>query len=447
VARRTGRVWGKYDNRDNTVRRDGSHRPDDWDLGKGGFRAERDLGDDTALTVSGEAYRSSDLGQGLNVVENGAFTVQTGDMDVTGGHALARVEHGAAAPVGWSLQAYYDVEDRENITSFKQERDTADLDFRHHFRWLGSNEVVWGAGYRYRRTETDASVDIALDPEDDSTHLFTAFVQDTIPLVPERVFLMLGSKFEHNSFTGFEIQPNVRVWWMPDERQTLWAAISRPVRTPSLIEWALDSQLAIQGPGGIVITPLLGNDDLDAERLWAYEAGYRWQPVENVTLDLAAFYNDYHNLIAADVAAGTFRDDGSATFYGGELLAIWQATDRWRLEGSYSLLKGRSRETGPIPAAKSSPEHQFQIRSYFDLHRNLELDSALYYVDEVPGLDIDSYFRLDVGLTWRPRPDLELAVWGQNLLESRHFENASIANTDAPSQIERGVYGRVTLRF
>jgi iron complex outermembrane receptor protein len=272
-------------------------------------------------------------------------------------------------------------------------------------------------------------------------------VQDTIPLVPERVFVMFGSKLEHNSFTGFEIQPNVRAWWTPDDHQTLWAAVSRPVRRPNLLEWSLDSQLAIATPGGLVITPLVGNDDLDAERLWAYEVGYRLQPLPNVTLDAAAFYNDYQNLIAADVAAGTFRDDGTATFYGGELLAIWRASDRWRLEGSYSLLKGRSRDTGVVPADKSSPAHQAQIRSYFDLCEDLELDTAVYYVGKVPGFDIDSYFRLDVGLTWRPRPDLEFAVWGQNLLEARHFENASIANTDAPSQIERGVYGRVTLRF
>jgi iron complex outermembrane receptor protein len=443
----TGRVWGKYDNVDNTVRWNGSHRADDWDLGKGGFRAEGDLGDDTALALSGEFYGSSDLGQGLNVVEDGVSTVQTGDMKVTGGYAQARLERGAAAPVGWSLQTYYDGEDRENITGFKQDRDTIDLDFRHHFRWLGSNDVVWGTAYRYRRTDTEASTDIALDPEDQSTHLFTAFVQDTIPIVPERVFVMFGSKIEHNSFTGFEVQPSVRAWWTPDDRQTLWAAISRPVRRPSLLDWSLDSQLAVVTPGGLVITPLVGNDDLDAERLWSYELGYRFRPIDSVTIDIAAFYNDYHSLIAADVATGTFRGDGTATFYGGEFLAIWRASSRWRLEGSYSLLKGRSHDTGVIPEDKAAPAHQAQIRSYFELCEDVELDTALYYVGKVPGFDLDSYFRLDVGLTWRPRPELEFAVWGQNLLEARHFENASIANTDAPSQIERGVYGRVTLRF
>ena len=50
---------------------------------------------------------------------------------------------------------------------------------------------------------------------------------------PERWKLILGSKFEHNDYTGFEYQPTARLLWTPSDKHSAWTAVSRAVRTPS----------------------------------------------------------------------------------------------------------------------------------------------------------------------------------------------------------------------
>jgi outer membrane receptor for ferrienterochelin and colicin len=54
--------------------------------------------------------------------------------------------------------------------------------------------------------------------------------------VPNKFSLTVGSKLEHNNYTGFEIQPSIRGLWTISPRQAAWAAVTRAVRTPSRIE-------------------------------------------------------------------------------------------------------------------------------------------------------------------------------------------------------------------
>lgn len=443
----TARVWGAFDERSSSRRANGERRPDDWHLGRGGLRLDFDVDEHTSLSFQGGGYRSSQLGEGLNVVGPTGVSVVKGNMTVSGGHALARLERKGEDGSGFSLQTYWDVEHRENRKGFRQERDTLDVDFRHHLDWLGWNELVWGFGYRYRRTDTRPSIDIALEPRRHETNLATAFLQDTLTLIDDRLFLMLGTKLEHNDFTGYEIQPSGRLWWTPDERHTFWAAISRPVRRPSLIGDALSARLAFPTADGLVLTTLVGSEDLDAEKLVAYEAGFRTRFGERVMLDVAAFFNDYEDLIIIDLSRGVFRNAGSAESRGVEMSATWQVRPGWRIEGSYSFLHVHARDSGLVPPDRIAPRHQAQLHSYLDLTRTLNLDAGLFWVDRTPSFSLDPYLRLDLGLTWQPRPGLELSLWGQDLLEGRHSESRAVANQEAIARLERGVYARATLRY
>jgi outer membrane receptor protein involved in Fe transport len=70
----------------------------------------------------------------------------------------------------------------------------------------------------------------------------------------------------------------------------------------------------------------------------------------------------------------------------------------------------------------------------------LEMSGALYYVDELGAQAIDAYERFDLGLTWAPTKQVELALWGQNLLEEEHAEASAVA-------IPRGVQFTARLGF
>ena len=87
----------------------------------------------------------------------------------------------------------------------------------------------------------------------------------------------------------------------------------------------------------------------------------------------------------------------------------------------------------------------YHLNSQYNPMDDLEMNTTLYYVGSVPQHNIPSYTRLDVGLTWHATEAVDLSVVGQNLLDSSHPE----FNDPAPfnTEVQRGVYGKLTYRF
>jgi iron complex outermembrane receptor protein len=205
---------------------------------------------------------------------------------------------------------------------------------------------------------------------------------------------------------------------------------------------------------------VLGDNDVESEDLLAFEIGYRVEPLDGLTFDLAAYYNHYRDLMTAEPTAEqgipgeiwsriSNRMDGET--YGFELAAHWRPTDWWHLRAGYTFLKvefdldGSSGDILSEAEENDSPKHQVQLLSYMDLPYDLQLDAAFYYVDRVKGRDVPSYTRFDFRLGWEPRDDLELFVALQNAFDGKHAE----WNTDSAivaTRIPRSVFAGVTLR-
>jgi iron complex outermembrane receptor protein len=211
-----------------------------------------------------------------------------------------------------------------------------------------------------------------------------------------------------------------------------------------------------------VLATVSGNPGLDSEELTAYELGYRIKPVERLSFDVAAYYNVYDQLITAVQGAPffvppagpvvvplTFENNSSAETYGAEISGEWRVTSDWKLVASYSVLL---EQQNPQPAYNNDPQNQFQIRSYVNLPHHVELDGAVYYVDQISPLlgnastTIPAYVRADLGVTWRPVKALELGIFGQNLLDGNHPEFTSYKTT-VLTEIPRSIMGRITWRF
>ena len=180
--------------------------------------------------------------------------------------------------------------------------------------WQGGvqngQEIVWGMGYRLvdsgKRSHPGAIMPLRR-PQTRNDNLFNAFLQDKFTLIPNDVFLTLGSKLEHNDYTGVEIQPSARLSWLPADNQTVWGAVSRAVHTPS--RFTSDAQLsyAIIPPGGVpTLVQSTGNPDLNSEELIAYELGYRIQPTKSSSIDISTFYIDYSRLFLDTFEPGVF---------------------------------------------------------------------------------------------------------------------------------------------
>jgi iron complex outermembrane receptor protein len=448
----------KYFNRGDFDNRGGVNAHDEWDVARGAARVDWEPTDADQLTLQGDFYDGNADGTTLPA---GPFPPSHNDSDLQGGNVLARWVHSFSEQSDFQLQTYYDRTDRD-ATILREERDTFDLEVQHHFRPLSRNNVIWGMGYRLTHDDIRNSPGVTFDPTNRTVHLGSAFLQDEISLIPDRVTLTLGSKFEYGSYAGFEIQPTARVLWTPSERHSVWAAVSRAIRAPSRSE----NDVTLIVPTSPTEFDLLqGENSFDSEELWAYELGYRARPLDFISIDAAAYYNDYDELrsvedggtvvnfpfLGADTTFFSGDNKLTAEGYGVELSSTWSAFDFWRLTGGYTLMvldvhRGNSTDPTAKGQEDDTPEHQFFFRSVLDLPSNFELDAAVYFVGKVRNQDVGQYARFDLRLGWEPIPNLELSLVGQNLAESSHDEFGT-SFTTLPTSVPRSGYGKITWRY
>jgi iron complex outermembrane receptor protein len=465
------RVYLKYFNREGLEKTNGADAPDPWSGVMGGMRMDWDPSIQNSLTLQGDCS-SYQMGENQSIPSLQPPYAQNTDVldHDSAANALGRWTHDFSEDSQVIVQAYFDHYSPEEI-GVAYVANTADLDAQHRFALGSRNDIVWGAGYRYTSDELSPSYYLSFNPEKRREDVYSSFVQDEITLAPDKLQFTAGSKFEDNSFTGFEVQPSGRLLWTPTERQTVWSSISRAVRTPSISE--LDERVNVaafppptSGSPSVLLSDF-GNPNLKSENLLAYELGYRLEPTKRCTFDLALFYNQYDRLIAASQGAAEFEGTptapyllipstnqnlGSAQTYGVELSGRWDATDWWNLAASWSLFEYHSPISPITVPFGASPEQQAQVRSEMKLPQNLQFNAAAYYVDQIyapygiANVKIPSYVRLDLGLVWHPRQALELGIWGQNLIDGRHSEFASY-KTPLITEIPRSFLAKITWRF
>lgn len=460
------RIYGKHFERGPEYWPGGSH--DDWRVGRGGFRLDWELdrwGCNT-LTVLGNYY-GGQLGQRSPVpMPVPPYTRDViEDQGVSGANVLARWAHVFDDESDWTLQMYFDRTFRHQV-AFKEQFNTLDIEFQHRFPLTSRHELIWGLNYRlihdYLPTEGFA---MTVSPHERTTNLFSGFLQDEITVAPDRLFFTIGTKLEHNSYSGFECQPSARLLWTPDRRHSAWAAISRAVRTPSRVE---QDMVMNMGPIAMVPFPtfarLIGSRDTDAEDLMAYEIGYRAQATERFAWDVTAFYNVYEDVLRMEpgapfventylVVPATFSNFYRAQTYGVELTGQCTLSDRWRVSASYGFLKFHlwpysGHDADPFdPFGGSSPQNQARFYSSWDLGRSWELDLGVRYVDNLPSQGVPAYITMDVRLGWVPSENFEVALVGQNLLDNHHPEFELDMMGFQTRELRRTVCANVTWRY
>jgi iron complex outermembrane receptor protein len=454
------RVYVKYFDRDSSVLPDGTDAHDAWDMFRGGFRLDSEPSNANSFTLQGDIYTGNEDEVYSIPTTRPPFAANISSTDqVSGGNLLGRWTHTFAPDSQLTLQAYYDRTEQETPI-FGEKRDTGDIDLQDRFNWGDRQKIIWGVGFRITHSDIKNSLNVSFFPSDRTLTLYSAFVQDEISIVPDRLHLTIGSKFEHNDFTGFEIQPSARALWTPGHAQTIWGSISRAVRTPSEAE----SDVRLNPAPPVPIPPgfltIHGNPNMESEKLIAYELGYRVQPINQLKVDLTGFYNDYDDLrtleplLPGPVSQSIVKNKLFGETYGVELSATAQVTRQWRLQGSYSYFDAQlhrepsSHDTTTEAIDEgSSPHNQFFIRSLLDVGWNIQFDSTLRYVDVLPLPKVPSYITLDLRLAWSPRKDLEFAVVGRNLLDDHHPEFAPTFIGTQKTEVGRSVYGMVVWRY
>ena len=467
-ADRHFRVYGKLRQQGASVDTGGSDARDSWSALHGGGRLDwrhTRMGD---FQLQAEAMLGDLTNQvWLPQTASPPFVRQRDDITTFGGHALGRWQYESDAGTSWTGQVFYNVQDREEY--IEQQVQSVDLDLQGH-QQHGAHGLVWGGGLR--STWEAYSRPLALSVEDRSADLtYSLFLQDDMAL-SEDVHFILGTKLEHNVFSGLEVQPTARLRWSPNKRLSWWGGVSRAVRTPtggeSTVRVILPGASLPESflPEGVTagFAAIAGNPDLDAEILHAAETGFRTLAASWLLLDVSAFFHDYSDLRSLQQANAytdstqtvpvlilpiVFGNNVSGTSHGLEAAADIRLGPTARLTVHYSYLDinlDTSSDSSAEREEGNSPTHQIFIKLRHDPGRRVTLDAGLRYVDRLPVLGTKAYSELDARAGYRVTPGLELYLTLHNALSDRHQEYSPVSLNSDPAQIERAVAMRLTWR-
>jgi iron complex outermembrane receptor protein len=421
------RVYANYDDREGLPSGSGPAIDDSYRSWQGGFRSDFGAESDN-FTLQGDIFHAT-------------------DDRFEGNHAnahnlLGRWTHVMGPSASFQLQSYYDWYStdvtlvRSSLAEFDNE---AQLNLN-----TGGHEIVAGIGAR--RTKDRFVNDLnpfELDPESRTLWVYNVFAQDRFNLTPE-LSLIAGVKLEKSSFVGWQLLPNLRLAYQPDDCSLLWAAVSRAVRTPSRIDRELQ-WLPFVAP----------STEFDSEKVTAFEAGYRGEPSSWLSFSVNLFYNRYTDIRTTEVTdfPGNpieLLNGRKGTTYGVEAWGKAQVTPWWRLSlgastlhNNFSVVSDRV-DLFPRNSLGADPKWQFVGSSDMDLTPKLRLTVDLRGVGplDLPP-DVDGYVEAGSKLGYDLSDHVELFVAARNLLHRTHVENGD----GAAQLIKRSIYAGTRLRF
>jgi iron complex outermembrane receptor protein len=457
------RVYGKGFIRSHESHPDGANF-DEWRMGQLGFRTDWAATPRDAIILQGDIYLGRD-GERVAVSTYSPPSTMVIDAphSTSGGNLVGSWRRQIDSASDIEVHGYFDRTTRYS-PQLNEIRNTFDIDVLYHLTVKAHNDFILGAGARWSPdtvTQKFATLNFAPSRETDS--IYSWFAQDQIKLAPKKLSLLLGSKFEHNNRSGFEVQPNGRLLWTPGAHQTVWAAVARAVRTPSRLDQDLQLTDFLQANPPAFLR-VVGSKNFRSEQMLGTEVGYRALLSSTLYIDIAAFRNDYNDLygyapgaifmeaspspahlILQEPLANALKGHTS----GGEITPEWKPVTWWQIKGSYSYLHlyvhdkpGFTDNQNTVSDNGSSPHHQFTVQSFLNLPKRIEIDATYRYVSSLPAQKIKAYKTGDFRVGWRPSNNWDLSVIGRNIMQGQHAEFGSDVNTIVG--IKRNIYARIT---
>ncbi|MCW8930385.1 MAG: TonB-dependent receptor [Gammaproteobacteria bacterium] len=463
-----GRAYIKGFKRGNYELSSGGTADDNWKMFQGGGRIDSQLNHRDQFTIQGDFYQGRISEEMTTPLLSAPYSLYSSDTtNTSGANLLGRWQHTESLSSDYTLQAYYDYTSRDD-TILDNNHHIFDLDFNHHISVHKHHDIVWGVGYRYIKGDYDVTSGSTLNSE--SEQLYNFFIQDEISLIDDTLWLTLGSKFEHNDYTDWEVQPSARIFWNLHKQHKLWSSISHAARTPSRFEYdssTLVGTLAPNSPPNTTPYPasyfLIGNNDFKSEEMTSVEIGYRVIPTRTISIDMSIYYSEYDNL--RDFSYGNavvnnntisipllINNEQSGYTSGFEIASHWQSSPQLNWDLSYNYMDQTINSQNVDNLQSNSPHQNLSLRSNFELNDAIEINLWLKYTDSFESritsneMKIDDYTTLDIRLAWQVTKNMNLSLVGQNLLESEHIEYIESGSVK-PTEIERGAYLKLLWKY
>ena len=427
----------------------GQSAQDGWNTLRVGFRAD-------GQSARGDRYMLQAAGYGMEADSRSVRVTRAkpyqsdslGTTRMSGASGQFRWERPLSETSNLSLESSVSGFSRDEELRGNSNR-AASLDMQHDFRSGTRQQVTWGFGFR-RSLEDFRSDRTRTLATDRTLDVLSLFAEDEVELLREKLYLTVGAKMEHHTFTSWGFQPRAQISIPFHPRQLAWMSAARALRTPSRYERDLlgvDVSYLGTMSGLPIFANVTGNPNIQAEVLDALEAGYRLQASPSLSFDAAVFVNRYHRLRlaapgnprleagpagAALVVPVFLSDSGRGTEKGGEVAMTWMPAPRWKLNASYSHatphIAGGSAQGGR-GSDFAYPRNQASGRSYLDLPKRFSLDASYYYVSPMTAVLADGTrvplapgFRGDLRLARRFGNGLELMLCADHLFGPARVE-------------------------
>jgi len=346
-----------------------------------------------------------------------------------------------------------------------------DIDFYHDMQLHKRYNLMYGFGYKKITNKVDDTFHFSFSNPEEDLALYSAFLQNTIDILQDRLKLTIGAKLEDYDYTGTDISPTLRISYAPFKDHFFWASVTNARRKPSWTENSAEMLIQFFPPNFLykgsrpTKVTLFGDENYKSEELWAYEMGYRFKVSDRMSVDISAFYNDYDELRTIEFQSiqmlqsfmqyhYIFDNQCYGQNYGFDISGIIDLTRWWRIYPGFSYINANfnlEKNSHSFTTRQINEEFmaakQVKIRSLMDISKNIELDTMLYYSDAISLLDIGNYFNLIVRLGWKPTKNLEVSLVGKDLFDNKHKESRDEFVGYGETEVERGVYGKFTFTF
>ncbi|GAA58390.1 iron complex outermembrane recepter protein [Pseudoalteromonas sp. BSi20652] len=455
-----------------------------------GIRADFTPNDEWSGLFQGDVTKS-ELGQNYRgVIDDTNVNMSfSGDVERTDSRIMARLENRMSPDANQMLQLSWFRQDG-NQEFINENFESIDIDYQMNFIYE-SLQLDWGLSYRYSKISFDDSLFLESDKDLDNLQQFGGLIQAQYNIIPDTLDFIIGTKFDHNDLTGWENQPSARLVYKPLENHLVWSAVSRSVRTPTLIEfnddYKVDGTTVLEALGtstGVkaideytIATYLNGNDKVDSENYVSYELGYRFND-DYWSVDFSAFHTDAENIAVISsntnpaqflpalglFQAGLFQQAaqaltstridldvvsvGETTTDGFDVVLAWQIMDKLSTELGYSYTKiTYDLPSGTVPTIGfDSTNRQIFTKVNYSLEDHnifatLRVENSDAYVS-------DNYTTLDLTWNYQITPTWSTAFSGKNLFAGSHIEYANTSETyTLPNYIDESISFSITANF
>ncbi len=446
-----------------------------------GLRVDWQPTNEDAFSIAAEMNAATSKGPYLRIDEDPLdlrLVPATMSNDNSSASVVARWVRQQSKDLDWSLQFALDHISYQEFSDTRLRWTQADLDLGLHWPANGTHDLNFGIGARLNQDKLQGTPYVWLDPAELTERWVSGYVQDDISIIPNRLRLTLGAKLEHNNITGFELQPNARIFYRPAQPLAMWASVSRAVRTPSRYERAVVADVSVQPPNSElnplplpIRTRLIGSPDRRSVMVDSIEAGLRWTFLREWTLDVALYKNKYNRLplpvttafnpvfvdgvpypvsfevdttLSGEVMAKT---RGGEVSLSGKLAPWWQVDLSWS-HFTYSVEKDPS--TGQprtlVVRLDGTPRDQFMLRTGVDLPGEVSVNAMLRHATAL-GVGIPAYTEADLKITHQVAPGVDVSLIGQNLLHARHANFREPGYPGPVSYVPRSVSAELRYRF